>query len=93
VTTTTTPSPVLPVRMPSARVRAERPDRLLVVTDPELGDIPCRWRLTPSHLIWRCSACGPMERASCEHTFAAAMYLAEHLLGLTPIDTKETHHD
>lgn len=79
----------LPVTMPSP-VRIDRPDRLLLVEDPEAGVITVRWRLTPSAHIWRCGSCGRMTAADCPHTFSAALFLARDLLGLTPL---ATHHE
>jgi hypothetical protein len=48
----------LPVTLPPAPVRVDRPDRLVIVTDAAVGSILVRWRLTAGDVIWRCSACG-----------------------------------
>lgn len=63
------------------------PERLLIVHDPQLPDSAVvRWRIpfNSTGWIWRCSACQIRTRTpTCAHTFAAALTLAEHLLGLT----------
>lgn len=73
------------------------PDRLLVVQDPQLGGVPVRWRMAPAlgGWIWRCSACQTRTRtAGCAHTFAAALVLAQDLLGLTsPIPARLTQKE
>ena len=81
--------PVLPVSTPG-KVRVDRPDRLLLVADPALGDVTCRWRLTPGPHIWRCSVCGPQAGADCAHTFSAAIELATTLLGLRRAEVTPT---
>lgn len=89
-----TPAPaaapiVLPARFAGRDVRVDRPDRLVIVTDPATGSVPVRWRLFASSSVWRCSACGTQEKADCAHTFSAGLFLAEQLLGLTTIDHPE----
>jgi hypothetical protein len=74
----------LPVSFPNATVRADRPDRLMFVEDPNTGTVLVRWRLSPSQNVWKCQQCGPMSTADCMHTFSAGLFLAQHLLGLTP---------
>lgn len=68
-----------------------RRDRLLSVTDPEHPDgaVAVRWHYD-SPTPYRCGACGPQDRAECEHTFAAGLVLADRLLGLTAAGTEDT---
>ncbi len=76
-----------------------RSDRLLIVHDPALGTVPVRWRIpqppATESWIWRCPACNTKSRtADCAHTFAAAITLSEHLLGLpNPIPARLTSED
>jgi hypothetical protein len=74
---------VLPTRIPGNH-HPNRRDRLVIVTDPDIGLVTVRWELgrTP---LWRCRSCGPRDDADCIHTFAAAVRLAEDLLGLKSI--------
>jgi hypothetical protein len=58
--------------------------RLVRVTDPITGSVPV-WLRSNRGQIWHCSACGPMVRADCAHAFAAALLLADEMLGLTPV--------
>lgn len=81
----------MPVRLPEAPVRVDRPDRLLLVADPDLGDVPVRWKLTPGANVWRCGACGSQSMADCIHAFSAAIHLAERLLGLVARPEYVTH--
>lgn len=74
-------APVLPARLVGAEPR-KFTDRLVIVTDPDVGPVNVRWSLGRAQ-AWRCRECGPMSHTDCLHTFAAAVLLAEHLLGLT----------
>lgn len=74
--------PVLATRIPGAPAGG-RPDRLVLVDDPEAGYVAVRWYLDQSPK-WRCKACGPQEVVECIHTFAAAVRLSADLLGLRP---------
>lgn len=87
---------LLPVRMisdPFTPRRADdgsttRVDHLLVVTDPDLGEVSVRWRIpdNPYAWTWRCPPCGLRSRtAACRHTFSAAIELAGRLLGLKAV--------
>lgn len=73
---------VLPARIvrPSSR---QRTDRLVIVADPD-GEVEVRWRLGRAD-PWRCGAHGPQPRVACAHAFAAALLLADDLLGLTRV--------
>lgn len=51
------------------------------VFDPE-GMVKVRYYLGRTH-PWRCRIHGDLPTADCEHTFPAALILAEKLLGLT----------
>lgn len=78
MTIPTVPS-VLPVEL-RARHEYVLPDAraLFVVSD----DVDVVVRLARGQ--WRCSRCGTKSRtAECLHTFSAAVWLAEHELGLT----------
>lgn len=77
---------ILPATIPGV-FRTSKRDRLVLVEDPDLGIVPVRWQLGHTrNRRWRCHACGPQITAECRHTYAAAMRLAEHLLGLTPVE-------
>jgi hypothetical protein len=60
---------------------------LVLVEDPEHGTVAVRWRLTRN--AWKCEIHGVMRRADCLHTFAAALLLADRLLGIKPSTTLE----
>lgn len=81
MTTTTVPN-VLPVSMPGDQNPTGR-DRLLLVADPVAGAVAVRWELGRVPM-WRCKPCGPQYEVECAHTFAAALRLAQDLLGLEP---------
>lgn len=77
-------NPVLAARLHGEQ-DARRPARLVIVNDPEVGDVRVRWRvrssLSPARR-YHCANCGPQVRAECAHTFSAALALAEDLLGI-----------
>lgn len=86
----------LPVRMPGVN-QPQLTDRLVLVDDPEHGDVPVRWQWSPPpgqhrHLkppnggraaLWRCPVHGKQDHAGCVHAWSAALFLAGQLLGLT----------
>ena len=74
--------PVLPAEAVGQNRRAAA--RLVIVADPEHGDVKVRWVLGREQ-PYRCALCGPLTAATCRHTFAAALLLAEKLLGLTRV--------
>ena len=53
----------------------------LEVDDPDLGPVFVRWRLGASSPFY-CDDCGGQTEPQCRHAFAAALLLAELLLGL-----------
>lgn len=62
--------------------RGRYPMWRLVVDDPDSsGRVVVKFRPGTSP-PWTCAAHGPMTRAACAHTFAAALLLADELLGL-----------
>lgn len=81
--TQTVTTPVLPVAIPGDPTPT-RPDRLLIVTDPDHGPIRVRWRLG-FEATWKCERCGLMAAADCPHTYSAGVHLSMVLLGLNPI--------
>lgn len=61
---------------------------LVLITDPDLGEVAVRWRVPPhpAAWAWRCTACDTTTTvAECAHTFAAGVHLARELLGLTTV--------
>jgi hypothetical protein len=70
-----------------ARPSAYEATRLVIVQDPALGDVRVRWRIPrpAGAWIWRCGACGCQVATTCPHTYAAALHLAETILGLFPV--------
>lgn len=63
-------------------------ERLVMVADPDAGNIPVRWRSQPENSnadpwIWSCRIHGHQTEVECVHTFYAALHLAGTLLGLT----------
>lgn len=76
----------LPARLVPAHDDPRRPDRIVAVADRG-AEVLVRWRLAPrvDAWRWRCGDCGPQNVASCPHAFAAALCLAEQLLGVTPV--------
>jgi hypothetical protein len=67
--------------------RASAQSRLVLVEDPEHGTVAVRWRMTRN--AWKCEVHGVMRRANCLHTFAAALLLADRLLGIKSAPTIE----
>jgi hypothetical protein len=60
-----------------------RYEYLVRVADPaEPSPVLVRWKLGRRE-PWRCVVHGRQAEVECEHTFAAGLLLAEHLLGLT----------
>lgn len=78
-----TPEGYYPTTIPG-NLGPHRPDRLVIVHDPDAGPIAVRWRLGTPGAMWKCTACGPMNAADCAHTFSAGIRLAADLLGLNP---------
>jgi hypothetical protein len=78
---------VLPAEVMGRALRKSL-DRRVVIQDPEAGPVTVRWQLGREQ-PWRCSDCGPMTDAECQHTFAAGLVLAEQLLGLTRLPEYE----
>jgi hypothetical protein len=75
---------VYPARGVDLNTGRKRNDRLVIVTDPDAGEVRVRWNLARDE-VWRCETCGPMQGAECPHTFSAGLLLAEDLLGLTRV--------
>ena len=81
-----TTAEVLPARLNPRPVMHEAHTRVLVVTDDDV-DVTVQWHYQrgpsqPAHRF-NCYECGRAERANgCVHTFAAALVLADELLGL-----------
>lgn len=59
--------------------------RLIAVDDPIYGVVLIRWRIAAHR--WKCAQDGLMTHADCPHAYAAALLLADVLLGLTPTTT------
>ncbi len=83
-TTTATAHTTLPARLTGGQT--ERKVEAALIVDDHGEDVLVRFKLGRP---WRCADCGPMERAECVHTFAAALVLAEQFLGLTPLNPRE----
>jgi hypothetical protein len=58
--------------------------RRVMVDDPA-GPVAVRWFPDSGHRRWRCRLHGDQDQTECPHTFAAAVLLAEQLLGLARI--------
>lgn len=78
--TAPTPRPPLTAVIPYVEA-LRRPNRLVVVTDPDHGHLAIWWNLDRRRM-WRCPIHGRQAGAHCPHTHAAARALARHLLGL-----------
>lgn len=59
----------------------DKPNRLISVTDPDLGDVRVWWSLDRP-AMWRCTRHGRMSTPACPHTLAAAVTLSAHLFGI-----------
>lgn len=55
--------------------------RLVLVHDPDAGDVPVWWNLERS-LKWRCQLHGRSSHPICPHAIAAVPVLARELLGV-----------
>lgn len=79
---------LLPVRVPDGALTKWQPSRVRLVEDPTLGTVTVRWRFPVGKGVrWRCGGCGihSSDAHACSHIFAAALDLAEELLGLVGV--------
>lgn len=89
---------LMPTRAPGSELtRPENHSRVRIVTDPDLGDVLVRWRNLLPHQSgnrWRCRGCGVRSSLAnaCPHILAAAIDLAEDLLGLTAAGVPTSDH-
>jgi hypothetical protein len=79
---------VLPAHFPEgSRPVCDWRDRVVFVVEGG-GQVRVRWHLGRRRR-WSCDACGLMDSAACVHTFAAALLLAEDVLGLRRVPELE----
>lgn len=85
MTTTSTYPNTLPASLLEDMVSPGERARFVLVDDPDYEDgVVVRWRFAQPD-PWRCPVDGHMTTADCAHTFAAALLIAEQLLGLTRV--------
>lgn len=58
--------------------------RVVLVPGEDGAVVTVRWFYRQPRR-WKCGECGHLELATCEHTFAAALLLAQELLGVQPV--------
>lgn len=82
-----------PLRVDLRPIDPRSRNRVAYVREP--GDdwqTRVRWQYARPEM-WRCDECGAMAEATCPHTFAVALVLAEQILGLTRAEAQPTQEE